>query len=308
VGGGEREESALRIFVTGANGFIGGSVAAALIANGDTVRGLVRSREKADEVAAFGVVPVIGALDDGDLLRAEAAAADAVVNAASSDHRGAVETFIAALAGSGKPLIHSSGSSIVADLAMGEPSDRIFDETTPIAPLPERAARVAIDRLVLNAPGVRATVLCNAMIYGNALAGSGQSVQLPALVRQAKATGAAPYIGRGLNRWSNVHIADVAALYIHAIAKARAGEIIGAFMYVESGEESFGEIAKAISARLGLAPARSLSSEDAVAIWGRGLATFSLGSNSRVRGKRVADLGWRPAHHSITQWIATELA
>lgn len=293
----------MKIFVTGANGFIGGSVAAALIANGDTVRGLVRSRQKADEVAAFGVVPVIGSLDDADLLRTEAAAADAVVNAASSDHRGAVETLIAALAGSGKPLVHSSGSSIVADLAMGEPSDRIFDETTPIAPLPERAARVAIDRLVLNTPGVRAVVLCNAMIYGNALAGSGQSVQLPALVRQAKASGAAPYIGRGLNRWSNVHIADVAALYILAIAKAPAG----AFMYVESGEESLGEIAKAIGVRLGLASARSLSSEDAIAIWGRGLATFSLGSNSRVRGKLATDLGWQPPHRSITEWIATEL-
>jgi nucleoside-diphosphate-sugar epimerase len=294
----------VRILVTGANGFIGGSVACALVANGDTVRGLVRSREKADEVAAFGVVPVIGSLDDAGLLRAEAAAADAVVNAASSDHRGAVETFIAALAGSGKPLLHSSGSSIVADLAMGEPSDRIFEETTPITPLPERAARVAIDRLVLEAKGIRAMVLCNAMIYGRALAGSGQSVQLPALVRQAKASGAAPYIGRGLNRWSNVHIADVAALYIRAIAKASAG----AFIYVESGEESFGEIAKSIGVRLNLGPAKSLSAEDAIAIWGRGLATFSLGSNSRVRGKRASALGWQPAHRSITHWIAAELA
>jgi uncharacterized protein YbjT (DUF2867 family) len=133
----------LKIFVTGANGFIGGSVAAAFIANGDTVRGLVRSKEKADQVAAFGVTPVVGSLDDADLLRAEAGAADAVVNAASSDHRGAVETFIAALAGSGKPFIHSSGSGIVADMAMGEPSDRTFDEATPIAPPdPGRQCRV----------------------------------------------------------------------------------------------------------------------------------------------------------------------
>jgi nucleoside-diphosphate-sugar epimerase len=294
----------VKIFVTGANGFIGGSVASALIANGDTVRGLVRSRDKADEVTAFGVVPVIGSLDDADLLRAETAAADAVVNAASSDHRGAVETFIAALSGSAKPFIHSSGSSIVADMAMGEPSDRIFDETTPIAPLPERTARVAIDQLVLKAPGIRSMVLCNSMIYGKALGGSGQSVQVPALMRQARASGAAPYIGRGLNRWSNVHIADVAALYILAIAKAPAG----AFMYVESGEAALGEIAKAIGTRLGLGPARSLSPEEAIAIWGRGLATFSLGSNSRVRGRAATDLGWRPAHRSITKWIATELA
>jgi hypothetical protein len=69
---------------------------------------------------------VVGSLDDAALLQAEARAAEAVVNAASSDHRGAVEALIADLSGSGKGFIHSSGSSIVADFAMGEPSDRIF--------------------------------------------------------------------------------------------------------------------------------------------------------------------------------------
>ena len=114
----------MRIFLTGANGFIGGSVAATLIAAGQRVRGLVRDKAKADVVAAHGIEAVIGSLDDAGVLRDESRAADAVINAASSDHRGAVETLISALSGSGKALIHSSGSSIVADLAMGEPSDR----------------------------------------------------------------------------------------------------------------------------------------------------------------------------------------
>ena len=290
----------MRIFVTGANGYIGGSVASALIADGHRVRGLVRSKEKADAVAAHGVDPVIGSLDEADLLRAEARAADAVINAASSDHRGAVEALISGLSGSGKPLLHSSGSSIVADLAMGEPSDRIFDETATIAPLADRAARVAIDRLVLAAPGIRSVVLCNSMIYGSARGSPAQSVQVPALVRQARAYGVARYIGRGLNRWSNVHIEDVATLYLLAVAKAPAGS----FMYVESGEESLGEIVRQIAARLGLEPARSISAEEAIAFWGRNLAVFSLGSNSRVRGKSAAGLGWLPAHRSITRWIA----
>jgi uncharacterized protein YbjT (DUF2867 family) len=116
----------MRVFVTGANGFIGGAVASALIADGHEVRGLVRDKVKADTVAAEGIEPVVGSLDDAAFLHAEAQAADAVVNAASSDHRGAVEALIAGLAGSGKPFLHSSGSSIVADLAMGEPSDRFF--------------------------------------------------------------------------------------------------------------------------------------------------------------------------------------
>jgi nucleoside-diphosphate-sugar epimerase len=295
--------SHLKIFVTGANGYIGGSVASALIALGHKVRGLVRNKEKADAVAACGVDPIVGSLDDADLLQAEARAADAVINAASSDHRDAVEALISGLSGSGKPLLHSSGSSIVADLAMGEPSDRIFDEMTPIVPHADRAARVAIDQLVLAAPGIRSVVLCNSMIYGRPLGSPAQSVQVPALVHQAKASGLARYIGRGLNRWSNVHIADVAALYVLAVAKAPAGS----FIYVESSEETLGEIVRAIAARLGLGPAQSMSAEEAIAFWGRNLAVLSLGSNSRVRSKSAADLGWRPAHRSITRWITRDL-
>ena len=85
----------MRIFVTGASGYIGGSVAAALAADGHAVRGLVRSDAKA--VAAHGIAPVIGTLDDTDLLQTEAQGADAVINAASSDHRGAVEALTANL-------------------------------------------------------------------------------------------------------------------------------------------------------------------------------------------------------------------
>jgi nucleoside-diphosphate-sugar epimerase len=293
----------MRVFLTGASGLIGGAVASALIAQGHTVRGLVRSKAKAEAVAAHGVEPVLGSLDDAALLHANAQAADAVVNAASSDHRGAVEALIAALAGSGKPLLHSSGSSIVADLAMGEPSDRIVDEASPLEPVAEKAARVAIDRLVLDAPGIRSVVLCNTMIYGNALGAPAESVQIPALVRQARASGIARYIGRGRNRWSNVHIADVAALYVLALAKAPART----FMYVESGEETLGDIAAAIAARLGLGAAQSWPAEQAIAAWGRGMAVFSLGSNSRVRGKVAPALGWSPVHRSVIRWIADEL-
>jgi nucleoside-diphosphate-sugar epimerase len=290
----------MRIFLTGANGYIGGAVAAALIAGGHKIRGLVRSGDKAGAVAAHGIEAVIGSLDDGALLQAEARAADAVINTASSDHRGAVEALTAAVAGSGKPFIHSSGSSMVADLAMGEPSDRIFHEGEPIAPVADKAARVAIDRLVLAAHGI---VVCNTMIYGHALGPPAQSVQIPALVRQAKASGVARYIGRGLNRWSNVHIADVAALYALAIARAPSGT----FMYVESGEEGLGEIVRAIAAKLDLGAPQSWPAEEAIAFWGRNSAVYSLGSNSRVRGKAAAALGWMPKHRSIANWIADEL-
>jgi nucleoside-diphosphate-sugar epimerase len=294
----------MRIFLTGANGFIGGAVASALIADGHRIRGLVRDTARAEAVAAHGVDPVIGSLDDAALLQAEAQASDGVVNAASSDHRAAVEALMAGLAGSGKPFIHTSGSSIVADRAMGEPSERIFHEDTPLEPAPERAARVAIDRLVLGASGIRTIVLCNAMIYGHAIGAPAQSVQIPALVQQARASGVARYIGRGLNRWSNVHIADVAALYVLALAKAPAGS----FMYVESGEEALGEVVRALAARLGLGAAQSWPAAEAIAFWGANKAMFSLCSNSRVRGERATRLlGWSPRHRSITDWIRNEL-
>lgn len=131
--------------------------------------GLVRDPAKAEAVRAIGIDPVVGTLDAAALLAREARAADAVINAASSDHRGAVEALISALAGSGKALVHTSGSSVVAHEAMGEPSDRVFDEEAEFAPAPDKAARAPLDRYVLGAPSVRATVLCNGLIYGHSL-------------------------------------------------------------------------------------------------------------------------------------------
>src|SRR3984893_6629780 len=101
----------MQVFVTGANGFIGGAVAAALIAAGHKVRGLVRNKAKASAVAAHDVQAVVGSLDDAALLQAEAHAADAVVNAASSDHRDAVEALIAGPAPANPSSIPAAGAS-----------------------------------------------------------------------------------------------------------------------------------------------------------------------------------------------------
>ncbi|UZF90784.1 NAD-dependent epimerase/dehydratase family protein [Bosea sp. NBC_00550] len=294
----------MKIFVTGASGYIGGAVATSLASQGHQVRGLVRSASKADSVLAKGIVPVLGTLDDPELLAAEATAADAVVNAADSDHRGAVEALLSGLAGSGKPFIHTSGTSLVGDEAMGEPSDATFTEETPVKPEPDKEPRVALNQLIVDAaPGVRSIVLCNSLIYGHTFGPPAQSVQIPPLVAQAKESGIPRYIGRGLNVWSNVHIADMAELYILALEKAPAGS----FYYVENGEAAFGDLVRAIGSTLKLAPAQSWSAQEAIAKWGRELAVFALGSNSRVRAAKARkEFGWKPRYGSVIEWIEND--
>lgn len=297
----------MNIFMTGATGYIGGTIARRLLDDGQEVRGLVRDAEKGRKLAAFGVEPAIGSLDDAAILKAEARRADAVINTANSDHRGAVDALLEGLAGSDKPFIHTSGSSIVADDARGDfASERIYDEDTPIDPVPGKQARVAIDRAIRDASrrGVRSIVVCPTMIYGNGLGLARDSAQIPGLARRAKASGVVRHVGRGLNIWSNVHVEDVADLYRLALAKAPAG----AFYFAENGEASYREICAAIARRLNLGEPQVWPFEEAATEFGENSAAYTFGSNSRVRARRArSELGWQPKHGSATAWIEAEL-
>jgi nucleoside-diphosphate-sugar epimerase len=296
----------MRIFVTGVTGYIGGSVADLLLRSGHQVDGLVRTADKARELERRGITPVLGSLDDASLLTARAREADAVVNAASSDHRGAVEALVEGLAGTGRPLVHTSGSSIVSTDARGAGTDDVFDESivrpeSGWRPIPEKAARVALDRFVLNAAdaGVRSVVLCNTLIYGHGRGMNRNSVQIPALARQARDSGVVRHVGQGRNIWSTVHIDDMADLYVRALTDAPAGS----FYFVENGEVSFADISAALAQALGLGPAEGWDVDAAVDYWGDELTTYALASNSRVRSSAVANLGWQPIHASAREWI-----
>ncbi len=303
----------MKVFVTGATGYIGGSVAVRLVEAGHEVSGLTRSPEKGEALSRLGIEPVVGTLDDAPLLADGAHRADAVINAADSDHRGAAEALILALNGSGKRLLHSSGSSIVGDDVRGESlSERVFTEEDldPDAswqPAPDKAARVDIDHLVRAAShkaGIHSTVICNTLIYGHGRGAARDSVQIPALVRQARASGVTRHVGAGRNVWSTVHIDDVADLYLQALDHAPAGS----FYFAESGEASFADITTAIARALGQGPPEPWDVESAIQEWGYEPAVFALGSNSRVRSPRARqDLGWTPNHDSVLDWIDSDL-
>jgi len=292
----------MNIFVTGAAGYIGGSVAAALTRGGHRVTGLVRNDERAAQVRSRGIAPVVGTLDDAAVLAQCARSADAVIHCADADHRASVAALLNALRGSGKTFIQTSGSGIVADGAGGEPSDAVYSEDTPVHPVPARAARVALNRdIVATAQhGVRAIVIAPTMIYGRGTGANPNSIQVPKMTALARKAGVAKYIGRGENIWSNVHIEDLADLFLAALDRAPAG----ALYYAENGECSMKEIADAIARALQLGGTASMTLAEAAAEWGEGAARWSFGSNSRVRAVRArSELGWAPHRPGLIECI-----
>lgn len=295
------------IFITGANGYIGGSIAQKLIKSGRRVRGLVRTKENADNLIKLGIEPVIGDLNDSDLLICEAKLADGVINTASADHLESVQALIQGLEGSSKPFIHTSGSSIVGDDVRGSHrSESIFDEYTPLVVEKFKQPRRNIDLMVLGAAAndVRSIVICPSLVYGVGRGLNPKSIQIPFLTENAQKHGVVQIVGAGLNVWSNIHIDDVADLYFLALVNAPAG----AFYFAENGESSFEQIGAAIAQRLGLASLEKLNPDVAAQLWGIARAHYSFGSNSRVRSVRARqELGWIPKHTSVIDWILNEM-
>jgi nucleoside-diphosphate-sugar epimerase len=297
----------MKFFITGAGGYIGGSVAARLVATGHEVVGLTRDTTKASALATSGITPVIASLDDSTTLTSEAQNADAVISAADADHAESLRAMIAALEGTGKLLVHTSGSSVVGDDARGDRSSPVvYDEKTPVVVSEHKRPRWDINAMVLDASarGVRSVVICPSLVYGDGAGLNPRSIQVPFLFDQSVAAGRVRVVGKGLNRWSTVHIDDVVDLYELVIASAPAGS----FYYAENGEASFHEIGTAIAHRLDIPDVESWDADDAARQWGVGRAYYTFGSNSRVRATRAREeLGWRPTHPSVLTWIENEM-
>lgn len=297
----------MKFFITGAAGYIGGSVAALLQASGHQIRGLVRDPAKASLLASRGIEPVIGDLDDSEILRREAHFADGVINTANADHLASVLALLDALEGSGKLLIHTSGSSVVGDDARGNyPSDVVVDERGPFVVAPAKLARHRLNNTVVEASTrrIRSVVICPSLIYGAGKGLNSDSIQIPFLARQARDHGRVRLVGQGLNIWSTVHIDDLAELYALAVD----GAPPGTFYFAESGEVSFAAIGDALLKRLNLDEIEHLTPESAAAEWGEAKAFYTLGSNSRVRAERAREeLGWTPTGSPALEWLQRDM-
>ena len=286
----------MRIFVTGASGWIGSAVVPELISAGHQVLGLARSDASAKAVAGMGADVLRGDLNDTGILRAGTLASDGVIHlafvvpsvseAATRTDATAIETFAASLAGSGKPMLISGGTIATP----GRPwTER--DELIAAGPI---AARITNMRAAL-AAGERDVRACLVMLPRSVHGEGERHGFIPQLIAVARAKGVSGYIGDGASRWPAVHVKDAARLYRLAIEQAPPGAVLNAV-----GEEGVPvrEIAEAIGRGLKL-PARSLPAEEFGGMLVPLLSRDMPASSTITREL----LGWKPTRPGLIEDI-----
>lgn len=287
----------MKVFITGATGFIGSAVVAEMLGAGHAVVGLARSDAAAAQLAGAGAGVLRGALEDSDSLRRGAAESDGVLHlafhhdftnfaASCAQDQAAIEILGTALERTNRPLVVSSG---VLGLAEGRAST---EGDVPDARFPRRSEETA---LAFAAKGVRAAVIR----LPPSVHGDGDRAFVPMLVDGARAQGVAAYIGTGDNRWSAVHKRDAARLYRLAFEKGSAGA-----RYHGIAEQGIAvrQIVEAIGKRLDV-PVVSRSAEQVVAaigFVGHVLAMDATSSSQRTQEQ----LGWRPSELGLLEDLA----
>ena len=298
----------MKIFVTGATGFIGSAIVQDLIRAGHQLLGLARSDAGAKSLVAAGAAVYRGSLEDLESLRTGAAASDGVIHtafihdfanyapAAEKDRR-AIETLGAALAGSGRPFVVTSGTLLLqrqGPLATEEDAaDANFPRKSEQAVLSVASQRVRVSSLRLP-PSVH---------------GRGDHGFVPTLINLAREKGISAYVGDGLNRWPAVHRLDAAPLYRLALEKGSAG---ASYHGVADEGVPFREIAEVIGRRLNV-PVVSKSPEEAANHFGW-LAHFVGIDCPASSAQTQQQLGWAPKQPGLiadldqTHYFETALA
>jgi len=283
----------MRIFVTGASGHIGSALVPELLKAGHQVVGLARSEAAAEAVVARGAEAHRGDINAPDTYLDAVTAADGVIHlaydhtfsdvvaAGNADLR-ALETIGERLAGTGKLLVATSGSLL---LAMRAPGELGFErDTMPGGPRADSENAV----VALAERGVRSSVVRLAPLVHSDLDHHGFS---PALIGIAREKGVSAYVGEGTNIWPGVNTRDAARLYRLALESAPGGTRLHG---VENEGYAFREIAETIGRRLGL-PTKSIGAEDAAEHFGFLGALVTLDNPTSNEATREL-LGWEPEH------------
>jgi nucleoside-diphosphate-sugar epimerase len=279
----------MRVFITGATGFIGTSAAKELMAAGHKVLGMARSDEGAKSLAAIGADIHRGSLEDLDSLRKGAAASDAVIHLGfvhdfsrfqencEIDKR-AIEALGSVLAGSNRPLLVTSGLAGLAAPGQLTTEDNVIPSDFPFPRVSEQTA------LSLVAKGVNASVMRLPQVHDTNKAGL-----VTYLIAVAREKGVSAYVGEGRNRWAAAHVLDVAHLYRLALEKRETGA-----KYHAVAEEGVAvrDIAETISKGLKV-PVVSLSPEEAQAHFGW-LSVFAGSDLAASSAQTRKKLGWNP--------------
>jgi nucleoside-diphosphate-sugar epimerase len=296
----------MRIFVTGASGWIGSAVVTELLGSGHEVVGLARSEASEKKLEEAGAIVQRGDLDDPEGLAKAAADSDGVVHlafqheaafsgdfatAATADRR-AVEAMGAALADSDRPFVLASGLLGLRVGAVATENDGLVpDDITRAVPAGLRHA-TALYALSLRGLGVRSSVLR----FPPTVHGDGDQGFMAMLVDMARAHGAAGYVGDGSNRWPAVHRSDAARLARLAVEAAPAGTVLHA---VDDEGVPFREIAEAMGRHLGL-PTASVAPADAIAHFAH--LGLLVGLDSPASGAITrALLDWQPTGPSLLE-------
>lgn len=291
----------MKVFVTGASGFVGSAIVQELLGAGHRVLGLARTDSAAEKLLRAGAGVHRGNLDDLESMAAGAAECDAVIHTAFNhdftrfkanceDDRKVISALGGALAGSGRPLVVTSGVGLLNyGRLVTEDDTPAGSDTTPRAASEEAAAAAAVQ-------GVNAYIVR----LPPTVHGAGDHGFVPVIIQTAKEKGRSVYMGEGGNRWPAVHRFDAAVLYRLIVEKQPDQKI---FHAVAEEGIPFRQIAEAVGNGLHL----PVAAEDAVGAeahfgWFKHFAMFDCPASSE-RTRRT--LGWQPVHPTLSEDLAS---
>jgi nucleoside-diphosphate-sugar epimerase len=288
----------MRVFVTGASGYLGAAIAARLAKNGCDVQGLVRTKERAEAFASLGMKPVLGDLQKPQTFLSDLKNNDAVVHAAEADSpdtarldRLALEMIRAGVVdGRVRRVLYTSGIWV-----HGETGERIEDETSALRPAPHVAWRPAHEEVALDMVELEAhvSVIRPGMVYG------GSGGEFAKWFREAREKKTVTYPGDGSQHWNMVHLADVAEGYRLALEHARGGS---KFLLVDESRFTVRELAEAVAKA---AEAEAKPSDQAQVVERFGHYGQALLLDQRLTSAKARrELGWVPMHTSFVSEAA----